>query len=66
MKDLLNSWGPTLATFVPIVGLLVLLAVPKAEESLAKIIALVTTSAVLVAPSASKSPTTTMRERRAR
>ena len=48
MKDLLNSWGPTLATFVPIVGLLVLLAVPKAEESLAKIIALVTTSAVLV------------------
>ena len=48
MKDLLNGWGPTAATFLPVLGMLVLLVIPKAEENLAKIVALVTTSAVFV------------------
>ena len=48
MKDLLNSWGPTAATFLPLVGMLVLLAIPKTEETLAKVVALVTTTSVFV------------------
>ena len=39
MKDLLNGWGLTLITFVPLVGAVVMMAVPKAEETLHKTIA---------------------------
>jgi NADH-quinone oxidoreductase subunit M len=48
VKDLLNSWGPTAATFLPLVGMLVLLAIPKTEETLAKVVALVTTTSVFL------------------
>jgi NADH-quinone oxidoreductase subunit M len=48
VKDLLNSWGPTAATFLPLVGMLVMMAIPKSEETLAKVVALVTTTAVFV------------------
>src|SRR6478609_11459825 len=46
MKDFLNSWGLTLAMFVPLVGALVMLAVPKTQEHLHKIIALATSLVV--------------------
>jgi len=48
VKDLLNDWGPTAATFLPLLGMLVLLVIPKAEENLAKIVALAATVAVFV------------------
>lgn len=48
MKEFLNDWGPTLATFLPLVGALAMLAIPKAEEQLLKIVALATTGAVFV------------------
>jgi len=40
-----DSWALSLAVFLPLVGMLVLLAVPTADEQLAKIVALVTTVA---------------------
>src|SRR6478609_89592 len=40
MKDFLNNWGLSLAMFVPLAGALVMLAVPKAQEYLHKVIAL--------------------------
>ncbi len=46
MKDFLNSWGLTLAMFVPLVGALVMLLVPKAKEHLHKVIALGTSLVV--------------------
>ncbi|MCU1496652.1 MAG: proton-translocating NADH-quinone oxidoreductase, chain [Acidimicrobiales bacterium] len=46
MKDLLNGWGPTAAVFLPLVGAAVLLAIPKSEETLQKVVALVTSLAV--------------------
>jgi NADH-quinone oxidoreductase subunit M len=46
VKDLLNGWGLTVATFLPIVGALVMMFLPKAEETLHKIVALLTTLAV--------------------
>ena len=46
MKDFLDSWGLTLAMFVPLVGALVMLLVPKAEEHLHKVIALGTSLVV--------------------
>ena len=42
MKDLLNGWGITAAVFLPLVGALVMLAIPKSEETLHKVVALVT------------------------
>ena len=48
MKDLLNGWGITIAVFLPLVGALVMLAIPKSEETLHKVVALVTSLAVLV------------------
>ncbi len=46
MKDLLNGWGPTAAVFLPLVGVAVMLAIPKSEETLHKVVALVTSLAV--------------------
>ena len=46
MKDLLNDWGLTIAVFLPLVGALVMLAIPKSEETLHKVVALVTSLAV--------------------
>jgi len=46
VKDLLNGWGPTLATFLPLVGAAVMLAIPRSKESLHKVVALVTSLAV--------------------
>ena len=42
MKDLLNGWGVTAAVFLPLVGAAVMLAIPKSEETLHKVVALVT------------------------
>ncbi len=46
MKDLLNGWGLTLITFLPLVGAAVMMAIPKADETLHKTIALVTSLVV--------------------
>jgi len=46
MKSFLDDWGLTLATFIPLVGVAIMLLVPKAEEQLHKVIALLTTLAV--------------------
>ncbi len=48
MKDLLNGWGITAAVFLPLVGALVMLAIPKSEETLHKVVALVTSLVVFV------------------
>ncbi len=48
MKDLLNGWGPTAAVFLPLVGVAVMLLIPKSEETLHKVVALATSLAVLV------------------
>ena len=40
MNDFLNDWGLTLAMFLPLVGALVMLLIPKAEEQLHKVVAL--------------------------
>jgi NADH-quinone oxidoreductase subunit M len=40
MKDFLNDWGLTIPTFLPLVGALVMMVIPKAEEELHKLIAL--------------------------
>jgi NADH-quinone oxidoreductase subunit M len=47
VKDLLNGWGPTLVTFLPMLGVVAMLAIPKAEETLQKVVALATSLAVL-------------------
>ncbi|MCZ7527598.1 MAG: NADH-quinone oxidoreductase subunit M [Acidimicrobiia bacterium] len=41
--DWFDSWGLTLAVFVPAVGMVLVLMVPKAEETAQKVVALVTT-----------------------
>ena len=46
MKDLLNGWGVTAAVFLPLVGAAVMLAIPKSEETLHKLVALITSLAV--------------------
>ena len=46
MNDFLNSWGLSLAVFLPLVGAAVMLVIPKKDEQLHKVIALVTTLAV--------------------
>ncbi len=45
MKDLLDGWGITAAVFLPLVGAAVMLCIPKAEETLHKVVALVTSLA---------------------
>jgi NADH-quinone oxidoreductase subunit M len=46
MKDFLNSWGISLAVFLPLVGATAMLVVPKAREQFHKVVALVTSLAV--------------------
>ncbi|MGI8709404.1 MAG: complex I subunit 4 family protein [Acidimicrobiales bacterium] len=48
MKDLLNGWGATLIVFLPMVGAAVMLAIPKSQEFLQKVVALVASLAVAV------------------
>ena len=48
MTDFLNDWGLTLVTFVPLVGALVMMAVPAAEEKLLKQLALLSSLAAMV------------------
>ncbi|MDH4146276.1 MAG: NADH-quinone oxidoreductase subunit M [Acidimicrobiia bacterium] len=47
MERFINDWGLTLATFIPLAGALVMMVIPKADEELHKVIALV--SSLLVA-----------------
>ena len=42
MKDLLNGWGPSVAVFLPLVGIAVMMAIPRSEETLHKVVALAT------------------------
>src|SRR4051812_38258547 len=46
MESVLDHWGLSLAIFLPLVGALVMLVIPKAEEELHKWIALLTSLAV--------------------
>ena len=48
MTDFLNDWGLTLVTFVPLIGALVMMAVPAAEEQLLKQVALLASLVALV------------------
>jgi NADH-quinone oxidoreductase subunit M len=48
MTSFLDHWGLTLATFIPLVGVAIMLLIPKAEEQLHKIVALATSLAVAV------------------
>jgi len=48
MKEFLNDWGLSLAIFLPLVGVAAMLFIPRGEEGLHKVIALVTSGAVLV------------------
>jgi len=48
MKDFLNSWGLSLAVFLPLVGALAMFVVPKAREQYHKVVALGTSLAVLL------------------
>jgi NADH-quinone oxidoreductase subunit M len=47
MEDVLKHWGPSLAIFIPLIGAAVMMLVPKAEEELHKLIALLSSLAVL-------------------
>jgi len=47
MEDILVHWGPSLAIFVPLVGALVMLLVPKENEDAHKALALFTSLVVL-------------------
>jgi NADH-quinone oxidoreductase subunit M len=42
MEDFLNDWGITGAVFLPLVGALLVMAIPRAEETLIKAVALLT------------------------
>src|SRR4051812_35224892 len=42
-----DAWALTLTTFTPLVGLVVLLLIPKAEETAIKVVTLLTTLATL-------------------
>ena len=46
MEDFLNSWGLSLAIFLPVVGAVVMMLIPKAQEQLHKVIALATSLVV--------------------
>ena len=48
MTDFLNDWGLTLVTFVPLVGALVMMAIPAAEEHLLKQVALLASLVAMV------------------
>jgi NADH-quinone oxidoreductase subunit M len=48
MEDFLNDWGLTLAIFLPLVGVVVMMFIPQSEESLHKGVALVITLATAV------------------
>ena len=48
MKDFLNDWGITAMVFLPLVGAVVMMLIPKAEEELHKTLALVTSLGVAV------------------
>ena len=48
MNDFLNDWGLSLAIFLPLVGVAVMLLVPRQEEQLHKLVALVTSLSVAV------------------
>ena len=41
--DWFDNWALTLAVFIPIVGMVIVLLIPKAEENLIKSVALLTT-----------------------
>ena len=41
--DWFDNWALTLAVFIPIVGMVIVLLIPKAEETLIKAVALLTT-----------------------
>ena len=42
-----DDWALTLAVFIPLVGAVVMMLIPRAEEELHKIVALVTTVATM-------------------
>ena len=46
MEDLLDGWGLSLAAFLPLVGAVALMLIPKAEETLVKVVALATSLVV--------------------
>jgi NADH-quinone oxidoreductase subunit M len=48
MKEFLNDWGLSLAVFLPLIGVAVMLLIPRREEELHKLAALITSGAVLV------------------
>ena len=48
MTDFLNDWGLTLVTFLPVVGAVLVMALPKGDESLIKGAALLTSLATAV------------------
>ena len=48
MKEFLNDWGLSLAVFLPVAGAIVMLVIPRKEESAHKWIALLTSGAVFV------------------
>ena len=41
MNDFLNDWCLPIATFLPLAGALIMMVVPRADEELHKVIALV-------------------------
>ncbi len=43
MNDFLNDWGLTLAVFLPLLGAVVMMVIPRGEEDTHKIVALVST-----------------------
>lgn len=46
MEELLDGWGLSLAAFIPLLGALVVMALPKAEETLIKVVSLLTSLVV--------------------
>ncbi|MDY7101934.1 MAG: NADH-quinone oxidoreductase subunit M [Actinomycetota bacterium] len=46
MEQFIEDWGLTLATFLPLAGVVIMLVIPKAEEDLHKFVALATTLVV--------------------
>ena len=41
--DWFDNWALTLAVFIPFVGMVIIFVIPKAEENLIKVVALLTT-----------------------
>ena len=48
MESFLNDWGLSIPTFLPVIGAVVMMLIPKDREQLHKLIALATTVAVAV------------------